>query len=107
MHDTSGNCAVRIRKHLTTLRTVIQSPIVKRKRAYGSLQEWMEENSCNGLRLLALIKEQTGHVISQPMLSMILRKSRRCSRVNAFAIHKVTGVDMDVLMAWDDKRLAR
>jgi len=67
----------------------------------------MERTGTNGLTLLALVKAQTGHVISQSLLSMILSRSRRCSRVNAYALHMVTGVDMDVLTRWDDARISR
>jgi len=65
-----------------------------------SLQEWMERNNVTSRRLLELVKAETGHVISESMLSFILRGSRRCSRFNAFAIHMVTKVPMDALTEW-------
>lgn len=65
-----------------------------------SLQEWMERHGVNNRRLLEMVKEETGHVISESMLSFILRGSRRCSKFNAFAFHCVTKVPMADLMAW-------
>jgi len=67
----------------------------------------MERNATNGTKLIALVKSKTGHVISPSLLSMILRKSRRCSRINAFALHMVTGVSMDVLTRWEDDEPSR
>jgi len=57
----------------------------------------MERTETNGTKLLAMVTAETGHHISPSLLSMYLRGSRRMSRYNAFAIHMVTGVSMDVL----------
>ena len=54
----------------------------------------------NGVALLGLVRERTGHVISPTMLSFILRGSRRCSAVNAQALSIVTGVPFKVLTQW-------
>ena len=65
-----------------------------------TLQEWMERHQISSRRLIEMVKTETGHSISETMLSFILRGSRRCSRWNAWAIHCVTKVPMDVLTAW-------
>lgn len=65
-----------------------------------SLQEWMERTGTSGTRLLAMVREQTGHSISPTMLSFILRKSKRCSVVNAVALAAVTGIDSKTLRRW-------
>lgn len=65
-----------------------------------SLQEWMERHAVNGERLRHMVLEQTGHSISATMLSWILRGSRRCSAVNALALHTVTKVPFDTLRKW-------
>ena len=65
-----------------------------------SLQEWMERTGTSGRRLCALVAQQTGHAISPESLSYILRKSRRCSVVNAVALSAVTGIDSKVLRKW-------
>lgn len=77
------------------------------KRPYESLNDWMERTGTNNTRLLAMVKDKTGHTISPALLSMILKRSRRCSRFNAFALHMVTGLDMDILTQWKDERTAR
>jgi hypothetical protein len=74
-------------------------PVMPKTR-YKTLQEYMEKTGTNQVRLLHLVKEQTGRSISAGMLSLILRGSRRCSRWNAFALHIVTGVPMDELTRW-------
>ncbi len=65
-----------------------------------TLQEWMERNNVTSRRLIEMVRDETGHTISASMLSFILRGSRRCSRFNAFALHMVTKVPMDVLTEW-------
>lgn len=65
-----------------------------------SLQEWMERSGINGTRLREMVQEQTGTAISATMLSFILTGSRRCSGVNAMALHAVTGVPIKVLREW-------
>ena len=67
----------------------------------------MERTGTNNTRLIAMVYEQTGHRISPALLSMILKRSRRCSQINAFALHMVTGLDMDLLTQWKDERTAR
>lgn len=65
-----------------------------------TLHEWMERNQVTAKSLVRLVKEETGHGISETMMSFILRGSRRCSRVNAFALHMVTKVPMTSLLEW-------
>lgn len=65
-----------------------------------TLQEWMERTGCNALELLAVVKRETGVVISPTMMSFILRGSRRCSQVNAVALSAVTGVPIKTLKQW-------
>lgn len=65
-----------------------------------SLQEWMQDHGVNAERLRHLVKDQTGKSISATMMHFILCGSRRCSAVNAMALHAVTGVPMKVLQEW-------
>ena len=72
----------------------------------------MERTGTNATRLLAILKAKTGRTISPMMLSYILRGSRRCSLVNAMALHAVTRVSIDALTEWPkvsdhDKSLGR
>lgn len=60
----------------------------------------MEGTRTNATQLLDRVRRETGHSISAPLFSMILRGSRRCSRFNAFALHMVTGVPMDSMTEW-------
>lgn len=71
-----------------------------RKPRYRTLQEYMERTGTNGQKLIRLVYEATGRRISPPLLSMILRGSRRCSFVNACAFHVVTGVPIEELIRW-------
>lgn len=61
----------------------------------------MERTGTNGTQLLRMVREQTGHTISPTMLSFILRRSKRCSAINALALSAVTGIDMKILRKWD------
>lgn len=65
-----------------------------------SLQEWMDRTGNNSVRLSELVRAQTGRRISPTMMSFILRGSRRCSIVNALALHAVTGVPIKALREW-------
>jgi hypothetical protein len=65
-----------------------------------SLQEWMERTGTSSRRLIELVKAQTKRDISPTMMSFILRGSRRCSRMNALALHDVTGVPIATLTQW-------
>lgn len=65
-----------------------------------SLQEWMQRHGMNAERLRQMVKDQTGRGISATMMHFILTGSRRCSAVNAMALHAVTGVPMKVLQEW-------
>lgn len=69
-------------------------------RKFSSLQEYMELTGTTARALLAKLRTETGHVLSDAMFSYILRGSRRCSRYHAVALHHVTGVPMDVLTKW-------
>ena len=70
------------------------------KARYKTLHEYLDRTGTNQTQLIRMVREQTGCTISPPLLSMILRGSRRCSRWNAFAIQMVTGVPMDELTRW-------
>lgn len=65
-----------------------------------SLQEFMERNGMTAKALVQLVKKETGHSISESMMSFILRGSRRCSAYNALALHTVTKVPMASLRKW-------
>jgi hypothetical protein len=71
-----------------------------RKPRYASLQDYMMRRGINQVTLLKIVKAQTGRHISPSLFSMILKGSRRCSRVNAYALHVVTEVPMDELTRW-------
>lgn len=70
------------------------------KRCYATLVDYMERTGTNATRLLELVKNQERVTISPSLFSMMLRGSRRCSVVNAWALHCVTGVPMDELRRW-------
>lgn len=70
------------------------------KRGYKSLVDYMERTGTNSTRLLKLVRDRERVTISPSMFSMILRGSRRCSVVNAWALHCVTGVPMEELRRW-------
>jgi hypothetical protein len=65
-----------------------------------SLQEWMDRNGVTARGLIKLVQQTTGHSISESMMSFILRGSRRCSQMNALALHTVTKVPMRALTKW-------
>lgn len=69
-------------------------------RKFHTLQEWMEATGTSARALLARVKAETGHSISDAMFSYMLRGSRRISRHNAFVLSAVTGIDMDDLTKW-------
>lgn len=69
-------------------------------RKYKTLQQYMEGTGTSARALLAAVKEETGHTISDAMFSYILRGSRRCSQWNAWALHCVTKVPMEELTRW-------
>lgn len=66
----------------------------KFRRAYPSVQAWMEATGTNQTRLA----KQIG--ISEPHLSNILSKSRRCSLQVALKISKLTNVPIESLVEW-------
>lgn len=70
------------------------------KRSYRTLVDYMERTGTNSTRLLKLVKDRERVEISPSLFSMMLRGSRRCSVVNAWALHCVTGVPMDELRRW-------
>lgn len=65
-----------------------------------TLQEWMERHGYNSLQLIARVRQETGVSISPTMMSFILRGGRRCSLVNARALHAVTKVPTRTLRRW-------
>lgn len=66
----------------------------KRRKAYTSLQEWMEGTGTTAARLAAMAG------ISPPHLSKILSRSRRCSYEKAIRLHEVTGVPVENIVRW-------
>ena len=74
--------------------------MTKKQPTPRTLHEWMELKGVSARALCEMVRKETGHVITEPMMSYILRGSRRCSRFNAFALHMVTNVPMDELMRW-------
>ena len=74
--------------------------LVMRKVKYLTLHEYLDRTGTNQTQLIELVEATTGKRMSHALLSMILRGSRRCSRMNAFAIHVATGVPMEGLTQW-------
>ena len=70
------------------------------KRKYRTLQAYMEGTGTSARALLAKLRAETGHSISDGMFSYILRGSKRCSKYNALLLHVVTGIDMGDLTKW-------
>jgi hypothetical protein len=70
------------------------------KAKYRTLVDYMERTGTSSTRLLKLVKDRERVTISPSLFSMILRGSRRCSILNAWALHCVTGVPMDELRRW-------
>lgn len=66
----------------------------KFRRAYPTVQAWMEATGTNQAQLA----KQLG--ISTPHLSNILSKSRRCSLYVALKISKLTNVPIESLVEW-------
>lgn len=64
------------------------------RRAYPTVQAWMEATGTNQSELA----KQLG--ISEPHLSNILSKSRRCSLYVALKITKVTNVPIESIVEW-------
>lgn len=60
----------------------------------------METTGTNGQRLIERLRKEKNIHISPTLLSFILRGSRRCSLINAVALHEITGVPIDVLREW-------
>ncbi len=65
-----------------------------------TLHEWLNRNGLSARALCDLVRKETGRSISESMMSFILRGSRRCSAMNALAIHTVTKVPMATLRKW-------
>lgn len=70
------------------------SRIVKQKRPYTSLHEWLDRTG-TPQRVLA---KRAGMTDSH--LSMLLRGSRRCSLVKAIKLEDITGVPVRNLVRW-------
>jgi antitoxin component HigA of HigAB toxin-antitoxin module len=66
----------------------------KFRRAYPTVQAWMEATGTNQAQLAKLIG------ISEPHLSNVLSKSRRCSLYVALKITKLTNVPIESLVEW-------
>jgi len=67
---------------------------MKSVKPYLSLQDWMERTGTSQVRLAKL----AGIATSQ--LSSLLKGSRRCSLMKAFALSRVTGVPVENLVKW-------
>ena len=70
------------------------------KARYRTVQEYMEKTGTNHTRLLKRVEDETGRRISPQLFSMMLKGSRRCSHLNAFALFAVTGVPIEELRRW-------
>lgn len=66
----------------------------KSRRAFATVQAWMEATGTNQ----KVLAKQLG--ISEPHLSNILSKSRRCSLYVALKISKHTNVPIESLVEW-------
>lgn len=64
------------------------------------MQAYMEGTGTSARALLARLRDETGHSMSDAMFSYILRGSRRMSRYHAVAFHAITGIDMADLTQW-------
>ena len=64
------------------------------KKAYTSLQDWMERTGTNQTELARRAGMTKAH------LSMVLKGSRRCSLTKALVLSKVTGVAVEKLTEW-------
>jgi hypothetical protein len=74
--------------------------MTKKAPAARTLHEWLNREGLSARALCERVKKETGHTITEPMMSYILRGSRRCSRFNAFVLHMVTKVPVAELMRW-------
>ncbi len=68
--------------------------MVKPKRTYRSLQEYLDRTGTQQKTLARRAR------ISEPFMSQILRGSRRCSLENALRLWEVTGVPVEKLTRW-------
>jgi antitoxin component HigA of HigAB toxin-antitoxin module len=66
----------------------------KHRRAYLTVQAWMEATGTNQQQLAQAIG------ISEPHLSNILSKSRRCSLMVALKLAKYTNVPIESIVQW-------
>jgi transcriptional regulator with XRE-family HTH domain len=70
------------------------SQIMKSKRAYRSLHEYLDRT---GTQQQVLARRAR---MPESLLSMILRGSRRCSLENALRLAELTGVPVERLTKW-------
>lgn len=68
------------------------------KPVYSSLQDWMERTGTNQKQLARLAR------LSEPHLSRILTRSRRCSLDVALRLQHITGVPVENLVVWSGVR---
>lgn len=68
--------------------------MARRKRTYDTIQDWMEATGTNTTELARLIGCKKSH------MSLVLRKSRRCSLDLALRLSKVTGVSIETIAEW-------
>lgn len=66
----------------------------KPRRAYRTVQDWMVATGTNQARLAKLVG------CSEPHLSNILSKSRRCSLDVALKLSRITNVPIETIAEW-------
>jgi antitoxin component HigA of HigAB toxin-antitoxin module len=64
------------------------------RRAYPTLQAWMDATGTNQQELARLVG------IKQPHMCNILRKSRRCSLFIALKLSRITNVPIENIVEW-------
>jgi plasmid maintenance system antidote protein VapI len=67
---------------------------MKKRKPYGSLQEWLDRTGTPQYVLARMAGMTEAH------LSMLLRGSRRCSIQKAVKLEEVTGVPVKNLVRW-------
>lgn len=67
------------------------------RRAYPSVQAWMDATGTNQVELAKLVGIQQSH------LSNILRKSRRASLNVALKLSQITNVPIEIIAEWPAK----
>lgn len=74
--------------------TDTMSPRHRTRRAFPTVQAWMDATGTNNRRLAGLLG------ITESHLSNVLRKSRKCSLYLALKISKLTNVPIETICEW-------